>query len=169
MSIYLVIVFFFAKSFSKSAFLVLNKIELFSWFQSAISDQTLPWRRKLISTILITSSGICGGLQLTPLAVAQAWGTRSFIKERFSEPELSLGDAVARIRQTAEGLHGMREMLDTMSWGYVIFYIRLKQTYVFQDDKNAMMILPESSRNTVTTPNSFQCYRNVLYNQNYIY
>ncbi|MCL7034254.1 hypothetical protein MKW94_012371 [Papaver nudicaule] len=103
-------------------------------------------RRKLISTLLTTSLAIGGGLQLTPMALAEAWGTRSFIKERFFEPGLSPEDAVARIRQTAEGLHGMREMLDTMSWRYVIFYIRLKQAYLSQDLKNAMTTLPASSR-----------------------
>ncbi|KAI3878624.1 hypothetical protein MKW98_027929 [Papaver atlanticum] len=71
---------------------------------------------------------------------------RSFIKERFFELGLSREDAVERIRQTAEGLHSIREMLDTMSWRYVIFYIRLKQAYLSQDLKNAITTLLESSR-----------------------
>ncbi|XP_056863443.1 photosynthetic NDH subunit of lumenal location 2, chloroplastic [Raphanus sativus] len=41
----------------------------------------------------------------------------------------------------------MREMLDHMSWRYVIFYLRLKQAYLSQDLTNAMNILPESRRN----------------------
>ncbi|CAD5312670.1 unnamed protein product [Arabidopsis thaliana] len=49
--------------------------------------------------------------------------------------------------KTAEGLRDMREMLDHMSWRYVIFYIRLKQAYLSQDLTNAMNILPESRRN----------------------
>ncbi|RZC81572.1 hypothetical protein C5167_044145 [Papaver somniferum] len=112
------------------------------------NKETSNGRRKLISTILTTSLaiGVGGGLQVTPMALAEAWGTRSFIKERFFEPGLSPEDAVARIRQTAEGLHSIREMLDTMSWRYVIFYIRLKQAYLSQDLKNAMTTLPERSR-----------------------
>lgn len=54
--------------------------------------------------------------------------------------------AAARIRQTAEGLHGIREMLETMSWRYVLFYIRLKQSYLSADMKNAMSIVPENRR-----------------------
>lgn len=53
---------------------------------------------------------------------------------------------MARIRQTAEGLHSIRHMLETMSWRYVIFYIRLKSAYLSQDLKNAMTTLPESRR-----------------------
>ncbi|KAI3927378.1 hypothetical protein MKX01_027609 [Papaver californicum] len=83
-------------------------------------------RRKIISTILTTS-----------LAIAEAWGMRSFIKERFFERGLSPEDAVARIRQTVDGLHSIREMFDTMPWRYVIFYIRLKQAYLSQALKNA--------------------------------
>lgn len=62
-------------------------------------------------------------------------------------PGLSPEDAAARIKQTAEGLRDMREMLEHMSWRYVIFYIRLKQAYLSQDLTNAMNILPESRRN----------------------
>lgn len=61
-------------------------------------------------------------------------------------PGLSPEDAAARIKQTAEGLRDMREMLEHMSWRYVIFYIRLKQAYLSQDLTNAMNILPESRR-----------------------
>lgn len=89
------------------------------------------------------------GLQATapPLALAQSWGTRSFIKERYFEPGLSAEEAVARIRQTAEGLHSIREMLETMSWRYVIFYIRLKSAYLSQDLKTAMSVLPQARQN----------------------
>ncbi|KAI3915221.1 hypothetical protein MKX01_035480 [Papaver californicum] len=135
----------------------LAKSMVFCYTQKSHANQSTPiprlitesssGRRKLISTILTTSLAIGGvGLQVTPMALAEAWGTRSFIKERFFEPGLSPEDAVARIKQTAEGLHSIREMLDTMSWRYVIFYIRLKQAYLSQDLKNAMTILPEGSR-----------------------
>lgn len=82
----------------------------------------------------------------TPLALAENWGTRSFLRERFFEPGLSPEDAVARIRQTAQGLHSIRNMLETMSWRYVLFYIRLKAAYLSQDMKNAMTTVPESQR-----------------------
>ncbi|PWA34411.1 psbQ-like protein [Artemisia annua] len=39
-------------------------------------------------------------------------------------------------------------MLETMSWRYVLFYIRLKSAYLSQDLKNAMSIVPESSKNS---------------------
>nr|VDD42396.1 unnamed protein product [Brassica oleracea] len=53
----------------------------------------------------------------TSSALAQEkWGTRSFIKEKYFQPGLSPEDAAARIKQTAEGLRDMREMLDHMSW-----------------------------------------------------
>lgn len=81
-----------------------------------------------------------------PLASAQNWGTRSFLREHFFQPGLSPEDAVLRIRQTAEGLHNLREMLETLSWRYVMFYIRLKQNYLEQDLKNAMTTLPENRR-----------------------
>ncbi|GKC34061.1 photosynthetic NDH subunit of lumenal location 2, chloroplastic [Tanacetum coccineum] len=82
------------------------------------------------------------------VALAESWGTRSFIKERFFEPGLSAEDAVARIKQTREGLHSIRNMLETMSWRYVLFYIRLKSAYLSQDLKNAMSIVPESSKSS---------------------
>ncbi|KAI3429171.1 uncharacterized protein J3R85_008593 [Psidium guajava] len=81
-----------------------------------------------------------------PGARAESWGTRSFLLERFFQPGLSPEDAAARIRQTAEGLHDLRGMLDTMSWRYVIFYIRLKSAYLSQDLKNAAATLPEGRR-----------------------
>lgn len=107
-------------------------------------------RRKLISTFLTTSTAVllmgANGTITTPLALAQNWGTRSFMKEHFFEPGLSPEDAVARIKQTAEGLHSIREMLETMSWRYVLFYIRLKQNYLEQDLKNALTTMPENRR-----------------------
>ncbi|XVE91520.1 hypothetical protein REPUB_Repub01dG0016700 [Reevesia pubescens] len=102
-------------------------------------------RRKLVTTFLAASLGALG-LQSTPVAVAENWGTRSFLRERFFEPGLSAEDAAARIKQTAEGLHSMRDMLDTMSWRYVMFYIRLKQAYLSQDLKNAMSTLPQGRK-----------------------
>ncbi|CBI31938.3 hypothetical protein VitviT2T_000988 [Vitis vinifera] len=109
---------------------------------SLSGEETPILRRRIVSTLLATSLALHG----TPLALAENWGTRSFLKERFFEPGLSPEDAVARIRQTAEGLHSIRHMLETMSWRYVIFYIRLKSAYLSQDLKNAMTTLPESRR-----------------------
>uniref|UniRef100_A0A0F7GX25 Photosynthetic NDH subcomplex L 2 n=1 Tax=Francoa sonchifolia TaxID=23250 RepID=A0A0F7GX25_9ROSI len=109
------------------------------------TEETSITRRKLASTILAAAS-IGLGLSVSPIAVAESWGTKSFLKERFFEPGLSPEDAAARIKQTAEGLHSMREMLDTMSWRYVMFYIRLKSAYLSQDLKNAMVTLPEGRR-----------------------
>ncbi|GLU09438.1 hypothetical protein SLE2022_263000 [Rubroshorea leprosula] len=103
---------------------------------------TTNTRRTVVTTFLTTSLAVLG-LQSTPPALAENWGTRSFIWERFFEPGLSPEDAVARIRQTAEGLHSMRDMLDNMSWRYVLFYIRLKSAYLSQDLKNAMSTLPQ--------------------------
>ena len=37
-------------------------------------------------------------------------------------------------------------MLDTMSWRYVLFYVRFKMAYLSSDLKNAMASLPESRR-----------------------
>lgn len=101
-----------------------------------------------MTTFLATSLGI-GVVQhgiATPLGLAQNWGTRSFIRERFFEPGLSPEDAVARIKQTAEGLHSIRDMLEAMAWRYLIFYIRLKSAYLSQDLKNAMSLVPEVNR-----------------------
>ncbi|KAI3970895.1 hypothetical protein MKX01_024542 [Papaver californicum] len=72
-------------------------------------------RRELISTILTTSLAIGGGLQVTHVVLAEAWGTRSFIKER--------------IKQIVEGLHSIREILDTMSWRYFDSYIWTPKVY----------------------------------------
>ncbi|KAE8729869.1 Photosynthetic NDH subunit of lumenal location 2 [Hibiscus syriacus] len=102
-------------------------------------------RRKIVTTFLATSLAALG-LHGTPVAVAENWGTHSFLRERFFEPSLSPEDAAARIKQTAEGLHSMRDMLDTMSWRYVMFYIRLKQAYLSQDLKNAMNTLPQGRK-----------------------
>ncbi|KAK2969030.1 hypothetical protein RJ640_007895 [Escallonia rubra] len=104
-------------------------------------------RRKFVTTFLATSLAIFGHQHAIPHeARAENWGTRSFLRERFFEPGLSPEDAVARIRQTAEGLHSIRNMLETMSWRYVLFYIRLKQAYLSQDMTNAMAMVPESQR-----------------------
>ncbi|KAM1102686.1 hypothetical protein PS1_011462 [Malus domestica] len=105
-------------------------------------------RRKIVTTFLVTSMAL-GAHQhgvATPLGLAENWGVRSFIRERFFEPGLSPEDAVARIRQTAEGLHSMRDMLEAMAWRYVIFYIRLKSAYLSQDLKNAVNLVPEAHR-----------------------
>ncbi|XP_027361525.1 photosynthetic NDH subunit of lumenal location 2, chloroplastic [Abrus precatorius] len=111
------------------------------------ASQNVTNRRKLISTFLATSTAILGVHGNTiPLALAQNWGTRSFIKEHFFEPGLSPEDAVARIKQTAEGLHSLREMLETMSWRYVMFYIRIKQAYLDQDLRTAFSTLPQNRR-----------------------
>ncbi|ONK73839.1 uncharacterized protein A4U43_C03F110 [Asparagus officinalis] len=76
----------------------------------------------------------------------QRWGTRSFIKEKYFQPQLSPEESVARIRQTTEGLREMRHMLETMSWRYVMFYIRLKSAYLDSDLKNAMSTVPDDQR-----------------------
>ncbi|XP_043724539.1 photosynthetic NDH subunit of lumenal location 2, chloroplastic [Telopea speciosissima] len=98
-------------------------------------------RRQMLSAFLAATAAVA--VQSTPMAIAQNWGTRSFIKERFFEPGLSPEDAVARIQQTREGLHSLREMLERKSWRYVIFYIRLKSAYLSQDLKNALSTLPD--------------------------
>ena len=102
-------------------------------------------RRKLVTTFLVTSLATLG-LHGTPAAVAENWGTRSFLRERCFEPGLSPEDAAARIKQTAEELHSIRDMLENMSWRYVMFYIRLKQAYLSQDLKNAMSTLPQGRK-----------------------
>lgn len=113
---------------------------------AAKESQTVTNRRKFVTILLATSLAL--GLQGVgvPLALAENWGTRSFIKERFFQPGLSPEDAVARIKQTREGLHSMREMLDRMVWGYVMKYIRLKSAYLSEDLKNAMTTLPQDLR-----------------------
>ncbi|KAE9605539.1 hypothetical protein Lal_00025206 [Lupinus albus] len=114
-------------------------------FSAELQSNTVTNRRNLMSTFLATSVAVLA-VQGTPLALAQNWGTRSFLREHFFEPGLSPEDAVARIKQTAEGLHSIRDMLETMSWRYVMFYIRLKQAYLDQDLKNALSTLPENRR-----------------------
>lgn len=110
---------------------------------------TEPTRRKIISTFLVTSSSLALSLGPTAqTAMSEEWGTRSFLKEKFFEPGLSPENAAARIKNTAEGLHSIREMLETMSWRYVLFYIRLKQSYLSADMKNAMNVVPESRRDS---------------------
>lgn len=113
--------------------------------RATLSDEEnqLP-RRKLLTTLL--SASLALGLQTTPSALAQNWGVRSLMKERFFQPGLSPEDALARLRQSAEGLHDLRSMLDSHSWRYVIFYIRLKQTYLSQDMKTVMTLVPENKR-----------------------
>lgn len=119
-----------------------------SHVQHAQQNITSSNRRKLVSTFLATSLAALAGAHVAPPppAMAQNWGTRSFLREHFFEPGLSAEDSVARIKQTAEGLHSMREMLENMSWRYVIFYIRLKQAYLDQDLKTAMATLPQGLR-----------------------
>lgn len=102
-------------------------------------------RRNIILTTFVATSIAAS---VTPTALAQNWGNRSFLKERFFEPGLSTEDAAARIRQTAEGLHSIRDMLETRSWRYVIFYIRLKQSYLSQDMTNAITLVPQNLRNS---------------------
>ncbi|CAN4124482.1 unnamed protein product [Withania somnifera] len=77
-------------------------------------DEIFSSRRKLVATFLATPLAL--GLESTPLALAENWGVRSFLREHFFEPGLSPEDAVARIRQTADGLHSLKEMLETNSW-----------------------------------------------------
>lgn len=103
-------------------------------------------RRKILTTFITTSMAFGMSQMKIQEAMAQNWGVRSFIKERFFEEGLSPEDAVARIKQTAEGLHSIRDMLESMAWRYVIFYIRLKTAYLSQDLKNAMTLLPQARR-----------------------
>ncbi|XP_023754656.1 photosynthetic NDH subunit of lumenal location 2, chloroplastic [Lactuca sativa] len=109
-------------------------------------EEAQTHRRKFIITTSISLLAL-NNLNVQ-VASAESWGTRSFIKERFFEPGLSPEDAVARIRQTREGLHSIRNMLETMSWRYVLFYIRLKAAYLNQDLKNAMSIVPEPRKSS---------------------
>ncbi|KAI3730753.1 hypothetical protein L1987_61929 [Smallanthus sonchifolius] len=93
-------------------------------------EETQPTRRLIIST----SISLLGLNTLNSgVALAENWGTRSFIKERFFEPGLSPEDAVARIRQTREGLHSIRNMLGDN---------------VMEDLKNAMSMVPESKKSS---------------------
>ncbi|XP_071716447.1 photosynthetic NDH subunit of lumenal location 2, chloroplastic [Rutidosis leptorrhynchoides] len=110
-------------------------------------DETHSTRRRSIIATSISLLSL-NTLNYSGVALAENWGTRSFIKERFFEPGLSAEDAVARIRQTREGLHSIRNMLETMSWRYVLFYIRLKSAYLSQDLKNAMSMVPEINKSS---------------------
>ncbi|CAM8956089.1 unnamed protein product [Rhodiola kirilowii] len=112
-------------------------------------------RRRLVSTTLLAAAAAAGvNLLKAPVALAEKWGVRSFLREKYFEPGLSPEDAAARIKQTAEGLHSMRHMLETMSWRYVLFYIRVKSSYLDKDLKNVMTLLPESRRKAyVSTAN----------------
>ncbi|KAJ8760877.1 hypothetical protein K2173_021915 [Erythroxylum novogranatense] len=110
-------------------------------------------RRKVLTTLGAVSVAVAqqlGGSGI-PLASAQNWGTHSFLKERYFEPDLSPEDSAARIKQTAEGLHSIREMLERMSWRYVLFYIRLKQAYLGKDLRIAMATLPVDRRRDYVT------------------
>ncbi|CAI8587952.1 unnamed protein product [Vicia faba] len=57
------------------------------------SKQNATNRRNLISTFLSTSMVVGVSIGTTPLALAQNWGTRSFLREHFFEPGLSPEDA----------------------------------------------------------------------------
>lgn len=113
-------------------------------------DENTTQKRRKFMTSLVATSIVVSGLNnvAAPVALAENWGTRSFIRERFFEPGLSPEDAVARIRQTAQGLHSIRNMLETLSWRYVLFYIRLKAAYLSQDMTNAMTLVPQNQRSS---------------------
>ncbi|CAN1152663.1 Photosynthetic NDH subunit of lumenal location 2, chloroplastic [Linum perenne] len=105
-------------------------------------------RRKLVTTFLATTS-LAASAQLIhdpAPALAQSWGTRSHIFERYFQPDLSPEESVERIRQTAEGLHSIRDMMDAMVWRFVLFYIRLKQNYLDKDLKIAMAVVPQGKK-----------------------
>uniref|UniRef100_A0A803MNG2 Photosynthetic NDH subcomplex L 2 n=1 Tax=Chenopodium quinoa TaxID=63459 RepID=A0A803MNG2_CHEQI len=95
-------------------------------------DENQTQRRKFMVTTLL------GGLSINATCLP--------LKAQAEEMKWGTQDAVARIKNTAEGLHSLRHMLDTMSWRYVIFYIRLKEAYLKQDMKNAMSMVPEGRR-----------------------
>lgn len=119
--------------------------------QATISgDENATQKRRKFLTSLVATSIVIGGLNnvAPPVALAENWGARSFMRERFFEPGLSPEDAVARIRQTAQGLHSIRNMLETLSWRYVLFYIRLKAAYLSQDLTNAMTMVPQNQRSS---------------------
>ncbi|KAL6899703.1 hypothetical protein ACP4OV_006361 [Aristida adscensionis] len=82
----------------------------------------------------------------TPPGSVPRWGTRSYVRERFFEQSLTPEEAAARIRQTAEGMRTLRPMLETMSWKYVLFYVRLKSKYLDLDLTTAMAAVPEGRR-----------------------
>ncbi|KAG1342538.1 photosynthetic NDH subunit of lumenal location 2, chloroplastic [Cocos nucifera] len=103
-------------------------------------------RRWASLVAVLAGSGMPGLWRPPPPAQAQSWGTHSFVKEKYFQPGLTPEEAAARIRQTAEGLREMRHMLDTMSWRFVLFYVRLKEAYLDSDLKNAMATVPEARR-----------------------
>ncbi|KAJ0975365.1 hypothetical protein J5N97_017330 [Dioscorea zingiberensis] len=109
------------------------------------SDEKPTSRRWAIMGTVLAASSTTPMLR-TPPSRAQSWGTHSFLKEKYLMAEISPEDSVARIRQTTEGMHDMRHMLDTMSWRYVMFYIRLKAAYLESDLKNAMATVPQPRR-----------------------
>ncbi|XP_047324616.1 photosynthetic NDH subunit of lumenal location 2, chloroplastic [Impatiens glandulifera] len=112
--------------------------------KNPISDRRQ--RRQVLTSLLsISGASICG-FQLSSPAMAENWGTHSFMKEWFFQPELSPEDSAARIKQTAEGLHSIREMLETMSWRYVLFYVRLKQAYLSKDVRNALVTVSQTKK-----------------------
>ncbi|RLN08936.1 photosynthetic NDH subunit of lumenal location 2, chloroplastic [Panicum miliaceum] len=82
----------------------------------------------------------------TPPGAVPRWGTKSYVRERFFQPELTAEEAAARIRQTAEGMRTLRPMLETMSWKYVLFYVRLKSKYLDIDLTTAMAGVPAARR-----------------------
>ena len=82
----------------------------------------------------------------TPPGAVPRWGTKSYVRERFFEKELTAEEAAARIRQTAEGMRTLRPMLETMSWKYVLFYVRLKSKYLDRDLTTAMAGVPAARR-----------------------
>ena len=82
----------------------------------------------------------------TPPGTVPRWGTKSYVRERFFEKELTAEEAAARIRQTAEGMRTLRPMLETMSWKYVLFYVRLKSKYLDRDLTTAMAGVPAARR-----------------------
>ncbi|KAF3795625.1 Photosynthetic NDH subunit of lumenal location 2 [Nymphaea thermarum] len=106
------------------------------------------WEGSISRRAIMTTMPIMGTCLAGRQALAEEWGTHSLILERFFLPDLSPENSAARIRQTAQGMHGLRHMLDTMSWRYVIFYIRQKASYLSSDLKNALATLPENRRQT---------------------
>lgn len=127
--------------------LTTHHLPLITASSSSSHQNHVSTRRNMVAKILAATAMAVGFQGGAPLALlAHNWGTRSFIWERFFQPGLSPEDAVERIKQTAEGLHSIREMVENMSWRYVIFYIRLKSAYLSQDLKNALSTLPENRR-----------------------
>ncbi|XP_010939824.1 photosynthetic NDH subunit of lumenal location 2, chloroplastic [Elaeis guineensis] len=103
-------------------------------------------RRWALPFTVLAASPMPGLRRPPPSAQAQSWGTHSFLKEKYFQPGMTAEESAARIRQTAEGLRDIRHMLDTMSWRYVMFYVRLQEAYLDSDLKNAMATVPEARR-----------------------